>query len=211
MVRIASQCKLLRQCRSRLFGVRLWVSVVVAEGKPVRQLVVCGRSPRLSSSAPAGSRMLAQEQPVFRGAGDAVRVFVTVTDRDGRLVTSLAKKDFEVRDEGKPQPITLFDNTPQPIRLVVMLDVSGSMKGNLPLLRAPASSCSRGWAPRMRTRRHLRHVRSRSARRSPRRARAARGAARGLRRMRRRRCGAASTGDRCVRQDRGARVRSSWC
>ena len=43
--------------------------------------------------------------------------------------------DFEVRDEGKPQPITLFDNTPQPIRLIVMLDVSGSMEGNLPLLR----------------------------------------------------------------------------
>ena len=31
----------------------------------------------------------AAQQPVFRGAGDAVRVFVTVTDRDGRLVTTL--------------------------------------------------------------------------------------------------------------------------
>src|SRR5438094_1991699 len=79
-----------------------------------------------------------QQQPVFRGAGDAVRVFVTVMDRDGRLITTLAQGDFEVRDEGKPQPITLFDNTPQPIRLIVMLDVSGSMEGNLPLLRAAA-------------------------------------------------------------------------
>jgi VWFA-related protein len=77
----------------------------------------------------------AQQQPTFRGTGDAVRVFVTVTDRDGRLVTTLEQKDFEVRDEGKPQPITLFDNSPQPIRLIVMLDVSGSMQGNLPLLR----------------------------------------------------------------------------
>jgi len=80
----------------------------------------------------------APQQPVFRGTGDAVRVFVTVTDRDGRLITTLGRDDFEVRDEGKPQPITLFDNTPQPIRLVVMLDVSGSMEGNLPLLRAAA-------------------------------------------------------------------------
>ena len=79
-----------------------------------------------------------RQQPVFRGTGDAVRVFVTVTDRDGRLVTTLTRDDFEVRDEGKPQPITLFDNTPQPIRLIVMLDVSGSMEGNLPLLRAAA-------------------------------------------------------------------------
>lgn len=79
----------------------------------------------------------AQQGPVFRGGGDAVRVFVTVTD-GGRLVTSLAQNDFEIRDDGKPQPITLFDNTPQPVRLVVMLDVSGSMEGNLPLLRAAA-------------------------------------------------------------------------
>ena len=79
----------------------------------------------------------AQQGPVFRGGGDAVRVFVTVTDGD-RLVTSLAQSDFEIRDDGKPQPITLFDNTPQPIRLVVMLDVSGSMEGNLSLLRAAA-------------------------------------------------------------------------
>ena len=75
------------------------------------------------------------QQPVFRGASDLVRVYVTVTDRSGKLVTSLVQNDFEVRDEGKPQPITQFDNTPQPVRLIVMLDVSGSMSGNLPLLR----------------------------------------------------------------------------
>jgi Ca-activated chloride channel homolog len=85
----------------------------------------------------AGSALDAQ-QPVFRGTSDAVHVFVTVTDRDGRLVTTLSKDDFEVRDDGKAQPITLFDNTPQPIRLIVMLDVSGSMEGNLPLLRGAA-------------------------------------------------------------------------
>lgn len=78
---------------------------------------------------------VAAQQPVFRGSGDVVRVFSTVTDRDGRLVTTLGRDDFEVRDEGKPQPITQFDNTPQPVRLVVMLDVSGSMEGNLQLLR----------------------------------------------------------------------------
>src|SRR5258705_452207 len=77
-----------------------------------------------------------QQPPVFRGASDAVHAFVTLTDKDGRLVATLSKDDFELRDEGKPQPITLFDNTPQPIRLIVMLDVSGSMEGNLPLLRA---------------------------------------------------------------------------
>ncbi len=90
-------------------------------------------------SVPVGLvTVAAQETPIFRGLGDAVRVFVTVTAGDGKLVTTLAQSDFEIRDDGKPQPITLFDNTPQPIRLVVMLDVSGSMEGNLPLLRAAA-------------------------------------------------------------------------
>ena len=82
--------------------------------------------------------MAARQQPVFRGTGDIVRVFTTVTDGDGRLVTTLAQDAFQVRDDGKPQPITVFDNAPQPIRLIVMLDVSGSMEGNLPLLRAAA-------------------------------------------------------------------------
>jgi Ca-activated chloride channel family protein len=85
----------------------------------------------LASIAAAG-----WQQPIFRGAGDIVRVFVTVTDGDGRLVTTLTQADFAVRDEGKPQPIAVFDNSPQPIRLIVMLDVSGSMVGNLRLLRA---------------------------------------------------------------------------
>jgi Ca-activated chloride channel family protein len=78
------------------------------------------------------------QQPTFRGTSELVRVFVTVIDGDGRLVTTLTRDQFEVRDEGKAQPITLFDNSPQPIRLIVMLDVSGSMEGNLPLLRAAA-------------------------------------------------------------------------
>jgi Ca-activated chloride channel family protein len=87
----------------------------------------------------AGTIGAAQQQPAYRGASETVRVFVTVTDRDGRLVTTLSKDQFEVRDDGKPQPIVVFDNSPQPIQLIVMLDVSGSMAGNLTLLRTASS------------------------------------------------------------------------
>ena len=76
-----------------------------------------------------------QPPPVFRGAAETVPVYVTVTDKDGRLVPTLTRDDFTILDNGRQQPLTVFDNTPQPIRLVVMLDVSGSMDGNLGLLR----------------------------------------------------------------------------
>jgi VWFA-related protein len=90
----------------------------------------------LIASPSAQQPSASAQQPIFRGRSDLVRVFVTVMDRDGRLVTNLAQNDFEVRDDGKAQPVTAFDNSPLPIRLIVMLDVSGSMVGNLPLLHA---------------------------------------------------------------------------
>src|SRR5262245_21857429 len=82
----------------------------------------------------------AQQQPptVFRGGTETVPVYVTVTDKSNRLVTSLTRQNFQIFDNGKVQPLVAFDNTPQPIRLIVMLDVSGSMEGNLPLLREAA-------------------------------------------------------------------------
>ena len=100
------------------------------------RLLTCGT---LAACVLAVLGSAGQQQPTFRAGRDAVRVFVTVTDRDGRLVTTLTQDNFEVRDDGKPQPITQFDNSPQPIRLIVMLDVSGSMEGNLPLLRAASA------------------------------------------------------------------------
>ena len=76
------------------------------------------------------------QQQVFRSTADSVPVFVTVRDKAGRLVTNLTREDFQVFDNGKPQQVTLFDNTPQPIRIITLLDLSGSMSLNLPLMRA---------------------------------------------------------------------------
>ena len=64
-----------------------------------------------------------------------VPVFVTVTDRDSRLVRDLTRDAFEVLDNGKPQPITVFDNTPQPIRMIALVDISGSVVDYLPIMR----------------------------------------------------------------------------
>jgi Ca-activated chloride channel family protein len=80
-----------------------------------------------------------QQGSVFRSASRTVAVYTTVTEADGHLVTDLQKDDFEVYDDGKLQPLSLFANDIQPITLVGMLDLSGSMSGNIPLLRRAAS------------------------------------------------------------------------
>ena len=78
------------------------------------------------------------QQPVFRSGTQTVPVYVTVLGADGRLVTDLTRDDFEILDNGRPQPITLFDAGTQPISIIVMLDMSGSMLGNISVLRSAA-------------------------------------------------------------------------
>ncbi len=78
------------------------------------------------------------QQPTFRSGTQIVSLFVTVTDLQRRLVPDLVQEDFEVLDNGKPQPIVFFDNQSQPITVVVMLDTSGSMTGAIKFLRLAA-------------------------------------------------------------------------
>lgn len=67
-----------------------------------------------------------------------VPLYVTVTDKDRRLVPGLVREDFEVYDNGKLQTLTNFDNQPTPISVVAMLDTSGSMTLALDLVKQAA-------------------------------------------------------------------------
>ncbi len=81
-----------------------------------------------------------QRQPTFRSGAKTVAVYATVTDKDGRLVPDLSREAFEIRDSGKPQPLTVFANEVQPISLVMLLDRSGSMRGNNGLVAQAAAA-----------------------------------------------------------------------
>jgi Ca-activated chloride channel family protein len=61
-----------------------------------------------------------------------------VTDAERRLVPNLQKEDFSILDNGKSQEINFFQNEIQPFTVVVMLDTSASMTGNLDLLKIAA-------------------------------------------------------------------------
>jgi Ca-activated chloride channel homolog len=78
-----------------------------------------------------------QQPPTFKAGTKVVSLFTTVTE-GGRLVPGLTRDDFEVRDNDKPQAITVFSAENQPVTVIVMLDTSGSMTGSIKLLTAAA-------------------------------------------------------------------------
>ena len=51
---------------------------------------------------------IAQQRPVFRTTRELVSVDVVVRDRDGNIVRGLTPADFEVREDGRPQPLETF-------------------------------------------------------------------------------------------------------
>ena len=85
-----------------------------------------------------GSLSVFAQQPTFRTRTRTVALYATVTDGQKRLVPDLTQEHFEVFDNDKPQALDLFLNEVQPITVVVMLDTSASMTGNLKLLEQAA-------------------------------------------------------------------------
>jgi len=76
--------------------------------------------------------------PLFRSGTELVDLYVTVTDRNGRLVPSLTKDDFLILDNAQQQEIVLFDNSVRPITVVVMLDTSISTTNVMDLIMGGA-------------------------------------------------------------------------
>ena len=63
---------------------------------------------------------------VVRTDVSLVQLNVGVVDPQGRAITSLARNDFAVYEDGVKQPITNFEPTDAPFSLVMLMDMSGS-------------------------------------------------------------------------------------
>ena len=83
-------------------------------------------------AAGLGLRMVGQEPgEKARIALDVIRVDIlfTVTDKRGRFITGLTRKDFEVMEGTHPQSILGFAaQTDMPLRMAVLLDSSNSVR-----------------------------------------------------------------------------------
>lgn len=83
----------------------------------------------------------AEAQAVFRTGVDLVHFGVTVVDKKGTLVADLDEKDFEVLEQGRPQPLDYFvrgDATAVALHLGLLFDTSGSMVQDINLSRSAA-------------------------------------------------------------------------
>jgi VWFA-related protein len=65
-------------------------------------------------------------EAVFRSGVSYVRVDAQVVDGK-RVVAGLSREDFRVFDQGDPRPIEYFGRDAEPLWIVLLLDVSGSM------------------------------------------------------------------------------------
>ncbi|MFN2412425.1 MAG: VWA domain-containing protein, partial [Pyrinomonadaceae bacterium] len=95
------------------------------------------RPPVLSGTGVApSSRTPAPTSPTAHGVIDdneeirvetnLVTMPVSVLDRDGRFVSGLTAKDFQVFENGSPQKVEYFQSVEQPFSVVLMIDVSPS-------------------------------------------------------------------------------------
>jgi VWFA-related protein len=68
------------------------------------------------------------DEVVFKSDVSLVRVDAQVVDRDNRAITGLRATDFVLREEGKVQPIRNFASEDMPVDVLLLLDVSASMR-----------------------------------------------------------------------------------
>jgi VWFA-related protein len=78
-----------------------------------------------------------EETPTFKTGVSDVRVDVQVTEGD-KLIKDLDKGNFAVTDEGQPQSVVSFAHGDEPVNLVLLLDISGSMQKYIDQISAEA-------------------------------------------------------------------------
>ena len=72
--------------------------------------------------------LYAQETPVFHTAVSQVHVDAEVLSAEGRTIDGLKSEDFRVFDQGKEQPIVHFSAEEESLDLILLFDISGSMR-----------------------------------------------------------------------------------
>ncbi len=109
-------------------------------------LAACFAQQSAPQQPPEPAAAEGQTPVVFKTGVSDVRVVVQVT-QDNEIVKGLTKDDFIVTDNGKPQPIVSFEQEKQPLDLLLLLDISGSMRAHIEEMAATAREALAYLAP----------------------------------------------------------------
>ncbi|HEX8186099.1 MAG TPA: VWA domain-containing protein [Blastocatellia bacterium] len=88
-------------------------------------------------SASAQGPQQDQDEPI-RLKADLVSITASATDRAGRALKSLKAEDFTIYEDGVKQKISHFAETEEPFTLLLLLDISGSTRDDIALMKKAA-------------------------------------------------------------------------
>lgn len=88
-----------------------------------------------------------EQIPVFRTDVALVRVDAQVVGKNGQPLADLQQEDFLIEEEGRAQPIAYFGRESDPLDVLLLLDVSGSMRKSLEELAGAANAALRALHP----------------------------------------------------------------
>lgn len=80
------------------------------------------------------------ENDVVRVETQLVSVPAVVTDRAGRPLANLRADNFQVFEDGRPQQIAAFATADAPFEVALLLDTSGSTRGDVGLIKRAANA-----------------------------------------------------------------------
>jgi Ca-activated chloride channel family protein len=102
------------------------MAMLSRRARGIVQSLLAGLAPGIAILA--ARAISAQDLPPLRIDVKLVNVFVNVTDPNGVIVGGLAKDDFKITEDGRPQQIAVFERESEmPLNLTLAIDTSGSV------------------------------------------------------------------------------------
>ena len=84
------------------------------------------RTPTQNNPTASATPPISEEDEVVRVETNLVTMPVSVLDRDGRFISGLQQKDFQIFENGVEQKVGFFQSVEQPFTVILMIDVSPS-------------------------------------------------------------------------------------
>ena len=94
----------------------------------------------LAATSVAQSRQEREQDDSIRLQTDLVTITAGVTDRNGRAIKSLKAADFNIFEDGAKQKIAHFAATEEPFTVLLLIDISGSARDEISLMKRAARS-----------------------------------------------------------------------